>query len=52
MLDKIKFGAGRIAKNISISSHQFSPRGRFPAIDRGTEGHAVLFKEILRSSSI
>lgn len=50
ILDRIKAGAGHIAKN--IRTNNFIPRGSFPAVNRGTEGYAVLFKEILRFGSI
>lgn len=49
-LDKIKGSAGYIAKN--NQTNHYVPRATFPAIDRGTEGYAVLFREILRFESI
>ena len=50
ILDKIKTGAGHIAKNTRTNS--FTHRGSFPAINRGTEGYSALFKEILRFDSV
>ena len=42
-LARIKAGAGHISKK--IQTNYFIPRGRFPAISRGTEGYAVLFEK-------
>src|SRR5690554_1096835 len=50
ILEKIKAGAGHIAKNLKTT--YCAPRGSLPAIYRGTEGYSVLFKEILRPDSI
>src|SRR5690554_922708 len=50
ILDRIKAGAGHIAKN--IPTKHLAPRGGFPAIHHGTEGYAALFKEILRPDSL
>lgn len=50
MLDRIKAGAGHIAKN--TPTKYLAPRGGFPAIHHGTKGYAALFKEILKPDSL
>jgi len=47
LLDKLKGGAGRIARTISSSGIGVR-KGTLPAIRHGTEGYACLFRQLLK----
>lgn len=51
ILDRLRSGAGRIARQI-ISEPTGVRSGGFPALQRGTEGYAKLFRQPLQIDSV
>lgn len=51
ILDRLRSGAGRIARQI-ISEPTGVRSGGFPALQRGTEGYAKLFRQLLQIDSV
>jgi hypothetical protein len=49
MLDRVESGAGYIARSITRPSVG-TRAGHFPAVDRGTQGYASLFRQLAHSN--
>jgi len=50
--EELPAGAGRLVKSVAQAVTSGIRRGHFPALDRGTDGFAVLFRELSRIPSL